>query len=50
MMKTLGERVHTMSWSTFCGFRCTLFTDCSEAADVCGGLQQHPEPVRIRVL
>ena len=49
MMKTLGERVQTMTWSTFCGLRCTLFTDCSDAADVCGGLHHHPERVTPRM-
>ena len=39
MRKMVGDRMQTKIWSTFCGFKCTLFTACSPASEVCGGLQ-----------
>lgn len=40
MTKTVGERVHTMMWSTFWGFRCTSRTALSEPPSACGGRKE----------
>ncbi len=39
MTCAVGARLHTTIWSAFCGFTCTLLTDCSEPLATCGGLR-----------
>lgn len=40
IMKAVLERVHTSTWSTFCGFACTLSTERSAPASAAGGRKE----------